>query len=161
MTRGVAVGAANVNGGWVGGGPCSGREPPRQLAPFLNAQLPFRAARSRAAPRTSTSAPPAPHRRPQPRERRRQVDGGVEVGDRAAGVADEVVVRVGARVEADRAAGVDARGEPEVGEQLEPGVDRRQRDARDGAVDAREHLLGGRVAAERPQRAVDREALRA
>ena len=72
-----------------------------------------------------------------------------------------MVVRIGARVEADRAAGADACGEAEVGEQLERGVDRRQRDAGHGPVDPLEDLFGGRVAAERPQGAEDGEALRA
>ena len=70
-----------------------------------------------------------------------------------------MVVGVGARVVADRAAGVDARGEAEVGEQVERGVDRRQRDAGDVAVDALEDLLGRGVAADRLQRTVDGEPL--
>ena len=130
---------------------------PRQLAPLLNAQLPFRAGRAAPAHEQLAARRLAPGRAV--RERRRQVDGGVEVDHGAAGVADEVVVRVGAGVVADRAAGVDARGEAEVGEQLEAGVDRRQRDARDGPVDPLQHVLRGRVAAERPQRGVHREAL--
>ena len=47
-----------------------------------------------------------------------------------------------------RAPGLDAVGEPEVGEQLERRVDGRQRDARHRPVHAREDLLGGAVPAE-------------
>ena len=155
-------GGANVNGGWVGVGfgcrwrgcaeltmrlnsahPASGRR--GSSHPLLNAQLPGRTART--APAHEHLAPRRLHaRRAQTRQRRRQVDLGVEVGDRAAVVADEVVVRVHARVVADRPPRADPRGEAEVGEQLEAGVDRRQRDARHGPVDPLQHLLGGRVA---------------
>ena len=70
-------------------------EPPRQLAPSPHCAVALDA-HAAQRPRTSTSAPRGLHtRRAQPRQRRLQVERRVEVGDRAAVVADEVVVRVG------------------------------------------------------------------
>jgi hypothetical protein len=70
-----------------------------------------------------------------------------------------VVVRLRAGVEADGAAGLHTVGQPEVGQQLERGIDGRERDPRHRPMHPLEHLLGGAVPAEGLERAVHGEPL--
>ena len=89
------------------------------------------------------------------------VDRSVDVGDRAASAAHEMVVLVGARVVDDRAAlRRDATGQAERLEQIERGVHRRQRDAGHAGADLGVHVLGGDVPVEIGEDARDREPLR-
>jgi hypothetical protein len=91
---------------------------------------------------------------------RRGVERRVEVLDRAADRADEVVVRVHARIEQRRAGALHAAHHAELLEQLERGVDRRQRDVRQAVGDGLQQLVGRHVAVELAQRAVQHHALR-
>jgi hypothetical protein len=90
-----------------------------------------------------------------------RLDPHVQVLDRPAGSANEVVMELGPGVpQGARAAGGDAVCDAELLEQLERGVDGRQRGVRKPWGHAGEHLLGGRMAAEIGERAVDEDPLR-
>ncbi len=87
--------------------------------------------------------------------------GQLEICDRAAAAADHVRVGLHAGVEDDGAApGPHAADQAELLEQLERGVDRRQRGAGEHVGDGSEHLLGGHMPRLGAECAVDHEALR-
>src|SRR3954454_15776788 len=89
-----------------------------------------------------------------------RVDRGVEVGHRAAPAAGEVRVRVDARVEQrGRPAGVDAPHEAEALEELERGVDGRQRQAGQLRGRGARDLLGVGMAPELLEDAIEHDAL--
>jgi hypothetical protein len=94
-------------------------------------------------------------------EGRPGVDPHVEVLDRSADAADDVVVQLGAGIpEGGRAAGRNSVGEAQLFEQLESRVDRRQRGVRQPRLHPGQHLLGGRMLGEIAECAVDQDALR-
>jgi hypothetical protein len=90
----------------------------------------------------------------------RHVDPHIQILDRSAGSTDQVVVPLGARVpQGSGAAGGNAVCDAQFLEQLERGIDGRQRGVREPWRHAGEHLLGGRMSAEIGERAVDEDAL--
>jgi hypothetical protein len=94
-------------------------------------------------------------------ERLRRVDPHVQILDRSAGSADEMVVPFGARIpQGCSAAYGDPVGDAQLLEQLQRGVDGRERSVRELRLYVGEHLLGGRVASEIGERAVDEDPLR-
>jgi hypothetical protein len=90
----------------------------------------------------------------------RRIDPHVQVLHRPAGSANDVVMQLGPGVpQGGWAAGGDPMRDAQLLEQLEGGVDGRQRGVRELRLDAGKHLLGGRMPSEIGERAVDEDPL--
>jgi hypothetical protein len=90
----------------------------------------------------------------------RRIDPHVQVLHRPAGSANDVVMQLGPGVpQGAFAAGGDPMRDTQLLEQLQGGVDGRQRGVRELRLDAGKHLLGGRMPSETGERAVDEDPL--
>jgi hypothetical protein len=91
----------------------------------------------------------------------RRIDAHVQVLHCPAGSANDVVVQLGPGIpQGAWAAGGDPTRDAQLLEQLQGGVDGRQRSVRELRLDAGKHLLCGRVPSEIGERAVDEDPLR-